>query len=161
IGIHKQARNRKKVPKNKTGLSTILINTGLLTILINIDRSISTPRGMQVAAGGIVRQQTIFSGSIHRTQRSKRLMYTPSIVHRAQLAINPVAVEKGIKAVISVNFSVCGKRRFNNLRANFVREIPRKEFFNTHSCLHQLSLQRGRYGAPALKTRSGKSQTHT
>jgi len=68
------------VPKNKTGL---------LTILINIDRSISTPRGMQVAAGGIVRQQTIFSGSIHRTQRSKRLMYAPSIVHRAQLAINP------------------------------------------------------------------------
>ena len=43
---------------------------------------------MQVAAGGIVRQQTIFSGSIHRTQRSKRLMYAPSIVHRAQLAIN-------------------------------------------------------------------------
>jgi len=55
----------------------MLINTGLLTILINIDRSISTPRGMQIAAGGIVLQQTIFSGSIHRTQRSKRLMYAP------------------------------------------------------------------------------------
>jgi hypothetical protein len=50
----------------------MLSNTGLLTILINIDRSISTPRGMQVAAGGIVRQQAIFLGSIHRTQRSKR-----------------------------------------------------------------------------------------
>ena len=36
-----------------------------------------------------LRQRTIFSGSIHRTQRSKRLMYAPSIVHRAQLAINP------------------------------------------------------------------------
>jgi hypothetical protein len=42
-----------------------------------------------------------------------------------------VAVEKGTKAVISVNFSAYGKRRFNNLRANFVREIPRKEFFNS------------------------------
>jgi hypothetical protein len=50
----------------------------------------------------------------------------------------PVAVEKGTKAVICVNFSACGKRRFNNLRANFVREIPRKEFFNTHAWLRQL-----------------------
>jgi hypothetical protein len=45
----------------------------------------------------------------------------------------PVAVEKGTKAVISVNFSAYGKRRFNDLRANFVREIPLKEFFNTHA----------------------------
>ena len=52
------------------------------------------------------------------------------------LAKHPVAVEKGTKAVISVNFSAYGKRRFNNLRANFVREIPRKEFFNSHSRLH-------------------------
>jgi hypothetical protein len=43
-----------------------------------------------------------------------------------------VAVEKGTKAVISVDFSVCGERTFNNLRANFAGEIPRKEFFNTH-----------------------------
>jgi len=50
-----------------------------------------------------------------------------------------VAVEKGTKAVICVNFSACGKRRFNNLRANFVREIPRKEFFNTHSRLRSLT----------------------
>jgi hypothetical protein len=50
----------------------------------------------------------------------------------------PHAVEKGTKAVICVNFSACGKRRFNNLRANFVREIPRKEFFNTHAWLRQL-----------------------
>jgi hypothetical protein len=35
-----------------------------------------------------------------------------------------VAVEKGTKAVISVNFSVCGERTFNNLRTNFVVEIP-------------------------------------
>src|SRR6266481_5925633 len=46
--------------------------------------------------------------------------------------------EKGTKAVISVNFSAYGKPRFNNLRANFVREIPRKGFFNTHRRLHQL-----------------------
>ena len=53
-----------------------------------------------------------------------------------QLLKPGVAVEKGTKAVICVNFSACGKRRFNNLRANFVREIPRKEFFNTHRRLH-------------------------
>jgi hypothetical protein len=55
-----------------------------------------------------------------------------------QLVQTPVAVEKGTKAVISVNFSVYGLRTFNNLRTNFVREIPRKEFFNTHACLRQL-----------------------
>jgi len=36
----------------------------------------------------------------------------------------PVAVEKGTKAVISVNFSAHGERTFNNLRTNFVGEIP-------------------------------------
>jgi hypothetical protein len=41
----------------------------------------------------------------------------------SQLTLNPVGVEKGTKAVISVNFSVYGGRRFNNLRANFVGEI--------------------------------------
>jgi hypothetical protein len=51
-------------------------------------------------------------------------------------------VEKGTKAVICVNSSACGKRRFNNLRANFVREIPRKEFFNTHARQQQLSINR-------------------
>ncbi len=40
------------------------------------------------------------------------------------LAQNCVAVEKGTQAVISVNFSVYGKRTFNNLRTNFVGEIP-------------------------------------
>jgi hypothetical protein len=51
----------------------------------------------------------------------------------SQLVKSPVAVEKGTKAVISVIFSAYGKRTFNNLRVNFVREIPRKEFFNTHA----------------------------
>jgi hypothetical protein len=37
---------------------------------------------------------------------------------------HPVAVEKGTKAVISVNFSVYGRRTFNNLRTNFAVEIP-------------------------------------
>jgi len=36
----------------------------------------------------------------------------------------PVAVEKGTKAVISVNFSAYGLRTFNNLRTNFAVEIP-------------------------------------
>jgi hypothetical protein len=50
-----------------------------------------------------------------------------------------VAVEKGTKAVISVDFSFYGEPTFNNLRTNFVVEIPRKEFFNSHACLQQLS----------------------
>jgi hypothetical protein len=54
-----------------------------------------------------------------------------------------VAVEKGTKAVISVNFSAYGKRTFNNLRANFVREIPREEFFNTYGWLRQLITSTG------------------
>ena len=33
-------------------------------------------------------------------------------------------VEKGTKAVIPVNFGACGERTFNNLRTNFVGEIP-------------------------------------
>ena len=57
----------------------------------------------------------------------------------SQLVKWGVAVEKGTKAVISVNFSAYGKRRFNNLRANFVREIPREEFFNTYSRLRSLT----------------------
>src|ERR1700676_3291307 len=35
-----------------------------------------------------------------------------------------VAVEKGTKAVISVNFRLYGRRTFNNLRTNFAVEIP-------------------------------------
>jgi hypothetical protein len=41
-----------------------------------------------------------------------------------------VGVEKGTKAVISANSSVYGGLEFNNLRSNFVAEIPGKEFFN-------------------------------
>jgi hypothetical protein len=37
---------------------------------------------------------------------------------------NPVAVEKGTKAVIAVNFCVRGERTFNNLQTNFVAETP-------------------------------------
>jgi hypothetical protein len=42
----------------------------------------------------------------------------------SQLVTSPVAVEKGTKAVISVNFSAYGLRTFNNLRTNFAVEIP-------------------------------------
>jgi hypothetical protein len=61
----------------------------------------------------------------------------------SQLLKAGVAVEKGTKAVISVNFSVYGKRTFNDLRVNFAGEIPRKEFFNSHRRLHSEPLQRG------------------
>jgi hypothetical protein len=44
------------------------------------------------------------------------------------LALTGVAVEKGTKAVICVNFSACGKRRFNNLRANFLVKSREKSF---------------------------------
>jgi hypothetical protein len=53
-----------------------------------------------------------------------------------------------------VNFSACGKRRFNNLRANFVREILRKEFFNTHAILRQRS---SRFGWNGSKIRNMKA----
>jgi hypothetical protein len=41
-------------------------------------------------------------------------------------------VEKGTKAVISADSSVYGERTFNILQGDFVVEIPKKEFFNTH-----------------------------
>jgi hypothetical protein len=41
-----------------------------------------------------------------------------------QLLQSGVAVEKGTKAVISVNFSLYGRRTFNKLRTNFAVEIP-------------------------------------
>jgi hypothetical protein len=44
-----------------------------------------------------------------------------------------VGVEKGTKAVISVNFSVHGERTFNNLRTDFAVNIRGKEFFNSHA----------------------------
>jgi hypothetical protein len=40
-----------------------------------------------------------------------------------------VVVEKGTRAVISVNLSACGERTFNNLRANFVIEKCQKRVF--------------------------------
>jgi hypothetical protein len=58
------------------------------------------------------------------------------IVCQPQLTLSGVGVEKGTKAVISVNFSVYGERTFNDLRTNFVVEILCKEFFNTHGRLH-------------------------
>jgi hypothetical protein len=57
-----------------------------------------------------------------------------------------VAVEKGTKAVILLNLSVFDERTFNNLQTKFLAKVPRKEFFNTHACLHQtISIQ------PAIK----------
>jgi hypothetical protein len=43
-----------------------------------------------------------------------------------------VAVEKGTKAVTSASSSVYRERTFNDLRTNFVVEIPWKEFFSSH-----------------------------
>jgi hypothetical protein len=40
-----------------------------------------------------------------------------------------VAVEKGTKAVISMIFSACGERTFNNLRTNFLVENTSKRVF--------------------------------
>jgi hypothetical protein len=50
-----------------------------------------------------------------------------------------VAVEKGTKAVISVDFSVYSERTFNTLRTNFGVEFPGKEFFNSHGIFQQQS----------------------
>jgi hypothetical protein len=51
-----------------------------------------------------------------------------------KLVLTPVGVEKGTKAVISTDSSVYGERTFNNLRTDFVVEIARREFFNSHAC---------------------------
>jgi hypothetical protein len=51
------------------------------------------------------------------------------LIQNGQLWLTGVGVEKGTKAVISVNFSAHGERTFNNLRTNFVGEIPGKEVF--------------------------------
>ncbi len=37
-----------------------------------------------------------------------------------------------------MDFSASGERTFNNLRAFFAAEIPRKEFFNSHGIFRQL-----------------------
>jgi hypothetical protein len=50
---------------------------------------------------------------------------------RAQVETD-VAVEKGTKAVTSASSSVYRERTFNDLRTNFVVEIPWKEFFSSH-----------------------------
>jgi len=55
-----------------------------------------------------------------------------------------VGVEKGTKAVISANSSVYGGLEFNNLRSNFVAEIPGKEFFNSHSLFSTVTLANGK-----------------
>jgi hypothetical protein len=69
------------------------------------------------------------------TKQLGRLRQSPECPIRApHIVTSPVAVEKGTKAVISGNSSAYGERIFNNLRTNFVVEIPRKEFFNTHAC---------------------------
>ena len=45
-----------------------------------------------------------------------------------------MGVEKGTKAVISVDFSVYGEPTFNNLQTNFVVEIPEKSFSTATGC---------------------------
>ena len=65
-------------------------------------------------------------------QNTRAAMISPDVAARSWLSITGVGVEKGTKAVISVNFSVYGRRTFNNLRTNFVVEILRKGFFNSH-----------------------------
>jgi hypothetical protein len=42
----------------------------------------------------------------------------------ADCCYQAVAIEKETKPVISANFRTCGERTFNNLRTNFVDEIP-------------------------------------
>jgi hypothetical protein len=66
---------------------------------------------------GIVAPLRINSRPVQSMQ-GRSAMQEPS-----QLLKHRVGVEKGTKAVISVNFSVYGERTFNDLRTNFVVEI--------------------------------------
>jgi hypothetical protein len=50
-----------------------------------------------------------------------------------------VAVEKGTRVVILLNFSVFGERTFNNLQRRYLAETLRKEFFNSHAIFRQLT----------------------
>jgi hypothetical protein len=58
------------------------------------------------------------------------------------MATNPVAVEKGTRVVILLNFSVFGERTFNNLQRRYLAETLRKEFFNSHSRFHRQRKQK-------------------
>jgi hypothetical protein len=59
-------------------------------------------------------------------RKSRQVNECPGVgsISKALLVKNPVAVEKGTKAVISVNSRVYGRRTFNNLQTNFAVEIP-------------------------------------
>jgi len=71
------------------------------------------------------REETSGSGPIDYHNQSKFAIEIALSKQAArQLAKSGVGVEKGTKAVISANSSVCGERTFNNLRTNFVIEIP-------------------------------------
>src|SRR5205823_3557222 len=55
------------------------------------------------------------------------------------MLLSGVGVEKVTKAVILANSNVYGGLEVNNLRSNFVAEIPGTEFFNSHRRLHSLT----------------------
>ena len=71
--------------------------------------------------------ETDLRGNEHGVFAAKRILgVAKPLLHQqpALLVKTPVAVEKGTKAVISVNFSVYGRRTCNNLRTNFAVESP-------------------------------------
>jgi len=86
------------------------------------------------------REETSAAGLLTTTTNLSKFAIEIALSKQAarQLAKSGVGVKKGTKAVISANSSVCGERTFNNLRTNFVIEIPWNEFFNTHRRFHQL-----------------------
>jgi hypothetical protein len=51
------------------------------------------------------------------------------MVHSVKLALSPVAVEKGTKAVILPNFSLCAERRFNKLQVELSARNTSKKVF--------------------------------
>jgi hypothetical protein len=67
------------------------------------------------------------------------LAATQDFKRAGRLVKDPVAVEKGTKAVILVIFSIHHRPTFN-LQANFLPTNYQKDFFNSHSRLHNPSM---------------------
>jgi hypothetical protein len=58
-----------------------------------------------------------------------------------------VAVEKGTNGVISINFSFCGGRTFNTLRANLFADKSPKRIFQQPRLITAVGMGRLRLGS--------------
>jgi hypothetical protein len=74
--------------------------------------------------GAIFAEASWQQNYIAYSEGCRNIAIAPTTARQGSMVLTPVAVEKGTKAVIPVNFSACSERTLNNLRTNFVAEIP-------------------------------------